>query len=80
MSYMKQFTKWILMLSFFMIVFVSLPYLTQAQEEPPCVGPDPLDGDCPIDGGLSALLIIGVGYGIKKVRDARKSQNDNIIS
>ena len=33
---------------------------------------DPLDPTCPIDGGLSALLAIGVGYGIRKVRQARK--------
>lgn len=36
---------------------------------------DPLDPTCPIDGGLSALLIIGAGYGIKKVRQAKKEVN-----
>lgn len=28
----------------------------------------------PIDGGLSALLIAGAGYGIKKINDKRKEK------
>ena len=36
---------------------------------------DPLDPKCPIDGGLSALLALGAGYGIKRIRDARKAVN-----
>ena len=28
----------------------------------------------PIDGGLSALLVAGAGYGIKKVYDKKKDQ------
>ncbi len=35
--------------------------------------PDPCD-NCPIDGGLSALIAAGVGYGIKKYRDGKKKQ------
>lgn len=38
-------------------------------------GCEPLDPACPIDGGLSALLAIGAGYGIKKIRDARKTMD-----
>jgi hypothetical protein len=30
--------------------------------------------DVPIDGGLSILLAAGVGYGAKKINDARKKQ------
>ncbi len=28
----------------------------------------------PIDGGLSALLVAGAGYGLKKIRDKRKEK------
>ena len=28
----------------------------------------------PIDGGLSALLVAGAGYGIKKINDKRKEK------
>ncbi|MBS1627580.1 MAG: hypothetical protein JSR09_06765 [Bacteroidetes bacterium] len=32
------------------------------------------DVDAPIDGGLSLLIAGGVGYGVKKVREARKKK------
>ena len=58
------------MLSILMVVFIFLPGIIQAQPDP-CT--DPFD-PCPIDGGLTALLAVGIGYGIKKVRDSRKKQ------
>ncbi|MEO7314896.1 MAG: hypothetical protein ABIW47_06910 [Ginsengibacter sp.] len=63
-----------LFLYLFIIVVISLPLLVSAQivVDPGC---DTLDPNCPIDGGLSALLVLGAGYGIKKVRDARKANN-----
>lgn len=65
---MKQFPKWIFLFSILLMIFVCLPVLVHAQIEPGC---DVLDPGCPIDGGLSALLAIGVGYGIKKIRKAQ---------
>ena len=50
-----------------------LPVATFAQGDPGC---DPLDPACPIDGGLALLLAAGAGYGIKKVRDARKQERE----
>ncbi|HVX48512.1 MAG TPA: hypothetical protein VHB48_00085 [Chitinophagaceae bacterium] len=32
------------------------------------------DPGAPIDGGISLLIAAGAGYGIKKVRDARKNK------
>ncbi len=54
------------------IAFSLLPYIMMAQNEPgdPCGGPG-LPA-CPIDGGISLLLAAGVGYGVKRYRDARK--------
>ncbi len=31
----------------------------------------------PIDGGVSALIVAGVAYGVKKYRDYRKSRNED---
>jgi hypothetical protein len=35
------------------------------------------DVDAPIDGGLSLLIAGGVGYGVKKIRERRKKQEEN---
>ena len=32
--------------------------------------------DVPIDGGLSLLVAAGIGYGIKKTRDAKRKRNE----
>jgi hypothetical protein len=47
-------------------IFICLivPALSFAQPGPP--------DDTPIDGGVSLLLAAGVGYGVKKYRDAKK--------
>jgi len=40
-------------------------------------GPGSLrDAGAPIDGGISLLIAAGIGYGAKKVRDARKKNNN----
>ena len=52
------------------LLFIMLPSIALAQIDGGC---DPSDPGCPIDGGLSALLVIGAGYGIRKVRQARKT-------
>lgn len=52
-----------------LIFLICLPSLVHAQPDPGC---DPLDPSCPMDGGVIALLIAGIGYGVKKIRDARK--------
>lgn len=67
---MKRLYNFILPVVLLIICFIFLPSLSQAQGNPNC---DP-EVYCPIDGGLTALLAVGVGYGIKKMREARKSQ------
>lgn len=71
---MKRFLNTILPLCILIFLLVLLPTLLQAQGggDPGC---DTLDPGCPIDGGLTALLAVGVGYGIKKVRDSGKSES-----
>lgn len=60
-----------------LILLFCLPLLATAQIDPGC---DPaVDPNCvPIDGGLSLLLAAGVGYGIKKVRDARRNSDAKV--
>jgi len=52
------------------VMFSLIPLLLLAQ---PCPGGGPEEyPNCPIDGGISLLLAAGVGYGVKRYRDARK--------
>jgi len=51
----------------FLIVLMALPTAFVL------AGPRSLGGEpAPIDGGISLLVAAGIGYGAKKVRDARK--------
>lgn len=68
---MKQYTKWVLMLSVLLIVFFCLPSLVYAQPE---AGGDP--DVVPVDGGLTILAAAGVAYSVKKLKDYRKKRNE----
>lgn len=55
-----------------MVFFSCLPTLSHAQIiGEGCDYEDPMGVPCPIDGGLGFLIAAGVGYGIKKVKEAR---------
>jgi len=69
---MKQFIKYIFIITFFVLILINIPFYSNAQIGVPCDYQDP-DIPCPIDGGLTALLVVGAAYGIKKVRDSRKA-------
>jgi len=59
------------------VMFSLIPMLLQAD---PCVPGDPYySGPCPIDGGISLLLAAGVGYGVKRYRDARKKSIETTV-
>jgi len=62
----KQLIK--LAMGLVMIGFTFIPFISMAQPGP-CPGPET---ECPIDGGISLLLAAGLGYGVKRYRDARK--------
>lgn len=39
--------------------------------------PDPIfDADAPVDGGLSLLIAGGIGYGVKKMKEKRRKENE----
>jgi hypothetical protein len=71
---MKRNYKWFFSFSILMMVFTWLPTLASAD---PIIGGDDCEAYndpmavCPIDGGLGVLIAIGVGYGIKKVKEMR---------
>ncbi len=53
----------------FTILLFSFPMVTFAQEEDgPDGSGDPAASDVPFDGGVSFLIVAGIGYGIKKMR------------
>ena len=58
--------KYLLLIIFILLVFVSSDIL--AQGPPGGHVPPP---NTPIDGGLGILLAFGVGYAVKKIRDKR---------
>lgn len=58
----------------FVAAIAFLPIVSFAQPDPP--GPDP-DEPLPIDGGVSLLVAAGVGYGAKKLHDAKKRKQEN---
>lgn len=63
---MKTFIKLTTTTILLTVILNCIPSMAFAQVDP---GEDP---DAPIDGGLSLLVTAGVGYGIKKARDAKK--------
>ena len=54
------------------IMITIIPHFVMADDDP---GPCP---DCPIDGGVSLLLVAGVGYGVKKYREGKKLGKGNL--
>ena len=69
---MKKILKSLLIVSTLLLILTFLPVLVHGQlPDPSC---DPLDPGCPIDGGIGILLAAGIGYGIKKVRNANRAQ------
>jgi len=73
-----------LFLGVLMALFCSISFSVYADDPlPPTVpGDHGHAGDvpvgAPIDGGLSVLLILGAGYGAKKIYSRRKEKEDDV--
>jgi hypothetical protein len=78
---MKKIKLLLVLLAFFTLPFISFP-------DPPGPpgsgtgqgnggGPNPVGA--PVDGGLGILLALGLGYGGKKLYNARKSKQENLV-
>jgi hypothetical protein len=57
------------------VACVLLPFILLSQ--PPGGPIDPDTPSTPIDGGVSVLIAAGVGYGLKKVKEARSKERKN---
>ena len=68
---MKRYSKRLIIISILFVALNIIPDILRAQD-PGDPGGDP---DAPIDGGISVLVAAGVGYGIKKLREKRKSKS-----
>ena len=64
--------KLLLTLAILITYFIFLPAVLHAQ--PDSAG----DLDLPIDGGLGVLIAVGVGYGLKKMRDHQRSDRNKL--
>ncbi len=64
------------------VAYVMVPFILTAQPQPwdPAAGggnaSNPVGGGAPIGGGLLILLSLAIGYGSKKIYDARKKVLD----
>lgn len=70
---MKILSPRIMLKGAVIILLACSPYLSQAQ------GPEDPGGDpdaVPIDGGISLLIAAGVGYGAKKLHEAKKKKKE----
>ena len=67
---MKQVNKFIVTVKVVMVITLLLAMPTIYAVAGPRGLSDPTGA--PIDGGISLLVAAGIGYGAKKVRDARK--------
>lgn len=63
--------KYLVFLSFTLLIFLSSNVFAQGGEGPPAPGGAPgghVPPPNPIDGGLGILLALGIGYAVKKLR------------
>lgn len=63
-----------LMLVTAMITIPSLLWAQTPTDPPPPADPPQNDADLPFDGGVSLLVAAGIGYGLKKVHDRKKTE------
>ncbi len=79
--YLRNLKNLVLMKKAFLSVFflLGIAMVGLSQNDPPPFNPgDP--SPIPVDGGISILLATGAAYGVKKVRDARKSKAEGETS
>lgn len=60
---MRKSSKYFLQISLIVFFILFSSTAAFADIDPSC---DPLDPDCPIDGGVSLLIAAGIGLGVKK--------------
>jgi hypothetical protein len=72
---MKHFSRLVIFFSILLLTFCVLPQFAKAIGNPDDPGGDP---DAPIDGGVIILMVAGVVYGVKKIKDEQKKKLSNL--
>jgi hypothetical protein len=67
---MKKYFRPLILFGMLVLSLSILPQFAKAIGNPDDPGGDP---DAPIDGGIGVLLAAGVVYGLRKIRNERKS-------
>lgn len=67
-------TKLVKVLAILFLIYLPMTTLAQPPGED-CDYWDPMN-ECPIDGGVAALLVVGAAYGAKKVRASRMKKTE----
>lgn len=70
---MKSYWKTLILSSLIFSFFTLIPTVCSAQ-----FGDEDPDPDAPIDGGVGILIAAGIGYGIKRYKDAGKNNKVNL--
>ncbi|MDN3655890.1 hypothetical protein QWZ08_09660 [Ferruginibacter paludis] len=77
---MKRNYRYWLVCGLIFISMTCMPAVMMAQPNPgDCGNQDPDLPPCPVDGGLSLLVVAGIAYGAKKARDTRNKNAVNTI-
>lgn len=77
---MRRSCKHLLISGIFFLTLSILPAVLTAQPNPgDCDNQDPDLPPCPVDGGLSLLVVAGIAYGAKKINYNRDKKTVELI-
>jgi len=65
----KEILKIVLLLA--LLLITSGVFAQRSRQNPPVSNPDYMGG-VPFEGGISVLLVVGIGLGVKKLKESQK--------
>jgi hypothetical protein len=74
---MKCIKSYRILITFLLFIFISKALYSQGGPVPPTPGGGiPGQEGIPVDGGITILVAAGIGFGVKKIKDARKNNQE----